>query len=430
MRNTIRVVAALAGFAGVAWAQTGASEPSLIRRIEARARDQVAHLPDYTCLETVDRFHKEGGGRVAHKLEPLDTVQLEVLFSGGHEWFGRPGDRELNERDPSKFIGAGMIANGLFALFVHNILLAHASRFTDAGEELVGGARAHRFDYVLPFALSEQHVALIFGSGKVGLTGSLWVNPVSAELVRLEVHASEIPEYLPLERMDGELDYAPTRIGERVALLPQEARLHVVETPGEENYDRFSFTHCSQFHAESEIRFEVPQALNTEAGGGAVRPRISTLPALLRVPIRLKTQLTPAMAVGDLIEGQVVGDVWLKGVVAVADGTVVRGRLRRLERFRGGEASFVVGLEFTEVALATGPVRFDADLIRVENAAKVRQELKRRVLLPVTVPGREDAHETITLPELAGVAQFFVPGNSPELPAAMTTVWRTRGPLR
>jgi hypothetical protein len=126
---------------------------------------------------------------------------------------------------------------------------------------------AHRFDYLLPLALSNQHMDLIYGSGKVGLKGSVWFDPASAGLLRMEVHATEIPEYLPLDRMDGELNFAGMRIGESTALLPQEAWMRVVESTGEENYDRFGFTHCSEFRVQSAISFDAPAP--TENGGGA-----------------------------------------------------------------------------------------------------------------------------------------------------------------
>ncbi len=66
----------------------------------------------------------------------------------------------------------------------------------------------------------------------------------------------------------------------------------------------------------------------------------------------------------------------------------------------------------------------------MENAGKLQQALPRKVALTANSAGVSRSVETIVLPELPGVASFFVPGKSLELPPALVLVWRTRGPLR
>jgi len=62
-------------------------EVVLLSRIKEHARADLDHLPSYTCLETIQRFQRHD----APNLSPLDTVQLEVFYSEGHEWYGAPG---------------------------------------------------------------------------------------------------------------------------------------------------------------------------------------------------------------------------------------------------------------------------------------------------------------------------------------------------
>src|ERR1051326_8858571 len=60
-------------------------------RVKSHILDELSNLPNYTCLETVTRFHRQPM-RVpvqhleVHKLEPLDTVVLEVVYSNHQEF--------------------------------------------------------------------------------------------------------------------------------------------------------------------------------------------------------------------------------------------------------------------------------------------------------------------------------------------------------
>jgi hypothetical protein len=55
------------------------------------------------------------------KLERLDTVRLEVVYSNHREWYGSPSDKNFNVDNPLEFIGAGMIGTGVFAMIAHNV---------------------------------------------------------------------------------------------------------------------------------------------------------------------------------------------------------------------------------------------------------------------------------------------------------------------
>jgi len=150
-----------------------------------------------------------------------------------------------------------------------------------------------------------------------------------------------------------------------------------------------------------------------------------TLPALLQITVELTTPITSNDYVGKLIEGRIVGDVQRKGKVVIEDGARVRGRIRRLDRYAGGE-SFAVGLEFTEVRARGVPMRFYADLLKIEKRKGIRTVLRE----PVRLANRPEVTDEIVLPELPGVASFFIEGKTFILPSSFRTVWRTRGLLR
>jgi hypothetical protein len=406
-------------------AQDLSPETILLSRIKAHMAAELTQLPNYTCLETIARFHKEPRAR---RLSPLDSVHLEIVYSGGHEWHGLPGDVSLSEENPVAFIGTGMIGYGLFGITLHNVFVADAAQFTARGEDSINGRRAVKYDFRLPKLTSRFVITLVGGRGIVGEEGSFWADPETLDLLRLDAEATEIPPFLPLAFMKSSVSYARTRIGEFDALLAQQADLQMRGTDDVGNFDHFDFTHCRTYHTTSSIKFDanpfdeskVPDAAKPE-----IRVAQTKIPALLGVTIQLTAPITDRDPVGKLLEAKVVGDVKYRGNVVIASGAPVRGRIRRLDQ-APGKAIFAVGLEFTEVQVQGTPVRFYADLLRLDKMKGVQPELRQKVIL---LEGRI-GDRTLVLPELPGVASFFVTGKTFTLPIGFRTVWRTRGPIR
>ena len=429
-----RLTAAVLVMASRAAAQDLAPEMLLLARIKSHMREELSHLPNYTCLETIARFHKEPGhpSKFQGQLEPLDALRLEIVYSNHSEWYGAPGDPNFTADNPFGFIGSGMIGTGAFATILHNVL--EGALVTYRGQEDLGGRTAVTYDFRLPDW--ELEISIPGGFGTVGEEGSFWVDPQSLDLIRLESRAVDIPPYLPLEETSKVVNYARTRIGEHTVLLAQQADLHMLETRGVESYDRIEFTHCRAFSVQSAIRFDLEPQSDTAKPSSLDSPKTLTaaggpmeaVPALLPVTVQLITAITDNDAVGTLIEAKVSGDVVRKGKIVIPDGSPVRGRIRRLERSGTGK-DFIVGLEFTEVQVRGGPLRFCADLLWMDKRPGIRPTLSEQVLVR-TGSGYQTGSQTITLPELPGVASFFVHGSTFTVPSGFRTVWRTRGLIR
>lgn len=418
----------------VAAAQDLSPEPQLLVRIESHMREELSHLPNYTCLETIARFQNETArqSKPPGRLEPLDTVRLEVVYSNRREWYGAPGERSLSADNPLEFVDSGLVGTGAFAMILHNVF--EAAMITYRGQEDLGGRTAVKYDFRLPGPALK--ISIPGGLGTVGQEGSFWVDPQSLDLIRLDSRAIDIPRYLPLEETSTKVNYARTQIGGATALLAQQADLHMLETSGVEGYDRIEFTHCRAFSAQSAIRF-ASEPHNTGEPSPSEGPNtlsvaraVEAVPALLLVTVQLTTPITDKDAVGTLIEGKISGDVLRKGKIVIPNGSLVRGRIRRLERYRdSGSKDFIVGLEFTEVQIDGESRRFYADLLRMDKRPGIRPSLSEQVLVTSSA-GLRTRSQTITLPELPGVASFFVYGKTFTVPSGFRTVWRTRGLIR
>jgi len=401
-------------------AQSVAPEVLMQARIKAHAVHELENVPNYTCLETVSRFRADtrSRSRMERVLALLDTVRLEVVYSGGREWYGSPGERNLGTPNPAAFVGGGMIGNGSFAGILHNVMAG--AKITYGGEETKGGRRAVRFDFVLPSRLKSMLVTLPEGQGQVGQEGSFWADPVSLDLVAVEARVTEIPPSLPLRDSETSVQFARMRIGNFDVLMAQQAETHMRTAKGVESFNRMEFTHCRAYAAQSEIRFEAP---GVEEAAPTPRPStgsVAAIPPFLTVRMELTTPVSDSDNVGTLIEARVMEDVLNKGAVAIPKGSVVHGRIRRLEKYRGGTA-YIVALEFSEI----GTRPFYANLLSIHKDPKIHVELKEQVV----VPNGQAREQKITLPELPGVASFFVNGSSFTLPKGFQTTWRTRGAI-
>ncbi|HVY91959.1 MAG TPA: hypothetical protein VHA14_04385 [Bryobacteraceae bacterium] len=388
--------------------------PEVIRlaRIKDRAGADLENLPSYTCLETIQRFERHNDPHFS----PLDTIQLEVFFSGRHEWYGAPGGQALNTDDPTTFVATGMIGTGNFGIALHNIL--NSARFTYAGKEERSGQQAEKYLFHFDVDPDAFRIAVPGADLAVGEEGVLWADAKTFDPIRLEYAAADIPPELPIISQTSSIDYGRVRIGDRDVLLPQRSDQDLLYTKTIESFSHMEFSQCRAYEAETTIHFgdaPDPQAQTAAPPPPSPPP---PFPALLKVTVELITPISNTDVVGKLIDGRISTEVLSKGKVVLPAGAVVHGRIRRLEHF--DENTWIIGLEFTEVETPAGKQLFYADLLSMDTS-----KLLKLAHSETTNAGKVE----IKLAEVPGVAAFFATGQTFALPAGFRTVWRTRGPI-
>jgi hypothetical protein len=394
----------------------------LLSRIKRHMRQELTHLPDYTCLETAQRQARPAGSKGDPK--PMDVVRLEVLYTGKHELYAAPGDLDFREERPSAFVAGGLSASGLFGMFLHAIFVNDLGTFTWRGEEQPGGRSVVRYDYRVPALTSGWTIHSGAAAGQVGMKGSIWADPESLDLLRLKVQADDIPPILDVTDATILIEYSRTRIGPANVLLPQSGELRLRHTTGAESRNLMDYTHCRSFQAQSKLTFGEPAEPAAAPLIGLppaehATPRVLVLPAGLVLNIKLAAPINEAESVGASIAGTVAGDIAVKGKVLVPDGAYVSGRIRRLERSDQSGGYVTLGMEFMEIRSGESIYRFYADLQDMEARPDIGWMLTDNGKIEVS-------RERRSLPNLPGVATFFILGSRFTLPAGFRTIWKTR----
>ncbi len=413
---------------GLAWIASAQGLPPgtlLLARVKAHMREELARLPNCSCLETVRRNYQPAGG----KMRLLDTVRLEVLYSEHHELYASPGASGFSENQPMDFVGSGAIGNGQFAMFLSEVASEHGLSYEYQGEETLQGRRLAHYHYHVPANLSGHMISLPEGSGRVGGKGEFWADPATYDIVRLSLEAVEIPPELPVLAYVTSIDYAHTNLGGTDFLLPQSADSRLAKFSGEDNRNHIEFTHCHLYGAQSSVSFGPREGFPQFGASSVLEMNRELLPAL-QVIVKLSTRITEKTDVGASIEGVVEGNVLRKKAVLIPNGSRVRGRVRRLEWYEEKGGYYVVALEFTEIEAAGKRYRFFADLEGTDGLPGLRQTIRThkeatKSLLPV---GEQTVYsdEILSLPDLPGVGSFFVQARRLDLPPGFRTTWKTR----
>jgi hypothetical protein len=359
-----------------------APELLTLARIKVKAAENLKALPNYTCLETIERSRRRAPSR---RYELVDTVRLEVAVVGGKELFAWPGGGQFEERELSKMVPGGAIGNGNFALHARSVFLSNAARFTYVGERFRDDKRTIRYDYRVPRMFSGYTIRVGEARGIVAYYGSFWVDADSLDLLRLEVNADEIPPNLPLQMSSDAMEYTRVPIGGSDFLLPQSSELVMVDVTGGESRNRTTFSGCRQYAGESVLSFAEPPP-ETPVAPPAIED--VSLPPGTVLNLALDSEITHTSAVGDVVTARLVSPVKRNGAIIAPKGAKLAGRLTRLNRNHGRYDYYCVGLTFSSIEFENKRGEIDGSLLetgQITGIQAVPRALSLTVLqMPVT----------------------------------------------
>ena len=288
-RNAILAVSLLA-LPALTWQAELPRDLLLLRDIKLRMRENLAHVPNYTCLETVARGRHGPPSLVVAvpgKSVPfrrIDTLRFEVAEVDGEELFAFPGNHDFSKMELSEIAPTGLMGSGSFSGFLNQIFNSDSPQFHFAGEEKLDGRPTIRYDFLVSQLESRYLVYTEWGRAIVGFHGSFWADPRTFDLIRLELFGDDIPPSLGIDFTGNRMEYAMVRIGVSNVLLPQSGEISMRRLDGWADRNSLTFTHCREYGVESTISF-ADVGDSAEATGGT---RNVELPSSLELTISLE----------------------------------------------------------------------------------------------------------------------------------------------
>jgi hypothetical protein len=308
-----------------------------LAKIKVKMAETLERLPNFTCLQTVERSRRLAG---KGKYELLDTLRLEVAMVDKRE------KRRVTEMVS---LQAGAIGDGVFGSLARGVFTSNAPQFQFFGETERDGRKLLRYDFQVALMHSGFQVKVIGrGEAVVAYRGSFWADAENLDVVRLEVVADEIPLHLQMQRTSDTMVYERMQIGERTFLMPRLAEMSLIDLRGNENRNRIELSSCKQYTGESVLTFNEVE-LKDESKPAA--PRQVEIPAGLSLPVKLETSIEEGRsAVGDPITAVVESNIKQRGQLIIPKGAKLAGRITRLVKVGSNRlASYWVGFEFTLV---------------------------------------------------------------------------------
>lgn len=389
-------------------------------RIKEKTRKLLLRLPDYTCLETIQRSRR---AREKDRFRRVDTLRVDVAFIGGKELFSWPGARKFGETDVTDFISQGLISNGDFALHALSIFVNGSAQIEFAGDEILNGRLAARYDFRIPYLSSGAVLAYAYRRGRVAEHGSFWADAETFDVLRLDVYADEIPPDLPITAAHTAIHYRRVRLESAEVYIPESTELLMTESSGLQSLNSAEFSQCHQFRGESTISFaDAPRNL-AQLEAAAATQEIE-LPSNLLLELALDQPVDSETSnEGDLITAHTLGDLGVKGKVIVPKGALARGRIRRLEHHEHPESRFVVQLEFVELEFDNKRATFSGVLEGFDSLPGLSTKFPSgRSGLPGSLFGDVFAMQSV---DLQGVGTLNVEGTRLRLKRGFRLAWRT-----
>jgi len=404
-------------------------------------RDEVlrhaTRIPNYTCLETVDRDIYQWAGEPPKSCDSIlgrrkkaelsvllkkmrsDRLRLDVLLTSVQEVYSWAGAGKFEDIEIDQLIPEGAMGTGPFATHLLNLFETRNPRFVFDGDASEGGRQLMEFSFTVPLAESHYRIKGHNGWVTTGYSGTLLVDALTSELVKLNVRTDELAPETGQCETDTELKYGKVPLGGIDYLLPLATRQRFIGRDGIEAENQVAFSACHEFRGESTLLVE-------DHGEGKPKTRPAAPPEPLKLPLGLPISIeilaeihAAEAAAGDMFEARLKKPILdQRQKLLVAAGARIDGRLMRVElRHANPEYTVAMRLETIEID-------------GVKHPLSVTPNRRTRDLRTTTKGGLRDRGIEIELPLPSethyGVYHFS--GVNAVIPRGFETQWTTATP--
>ncbi|HTQ56946.1 MAG TPA: hypothetical protein VMI94_20905 [Bryobacteraceae bacterium] len=343
-------------------AQIPPDAASGLRRAREILSERDRRLPDYTCVQTVDRrhyrrlnpHHPAATCDQVRSLSPADLVltttdrlRLELKVSKGVEIGSWPGSR-FSEQSIFKLIGGGAYGTGMLGALIADVFVNGGAAYQYLGERTSGGARLAAYAYQVPVAASHYQVKTREDWTAVPFAGEFRLDSASFALRHITEQAVRLPAETGACQVDTTVDYQKIPVGHGEFLLPRTSSIRTIMQDQTETQIDAAYTGCREYRGEATIHFgESPLA-------GAAAPRetdVGPLPAGLRLSVALAAPIdTDIAAAGDIIRARLRAPMVERGSkIVVPAGAAVEGRILRIEHWVPKPGRFTIDVMLEKI---------------------------------------------------------------------------------
>ncbi len=227
----------------------------LIRKAANAALDFTETLPNYTCQEMVSRYESQASPANWHA---NDLMSMDVVYENGKEDYrniavnGKPTKKSLEESGGAWSTGEfGTILISLFSPYT-------AAEFRYARDSRIAGVSAKEYSFSV--ARERSHWTVHVGSQTYmpAYSGTVWIDPATARVLRIEMQAKDLPEGFPADRVESATDYQYVRLGGvQQYLLPVHAEILSCQRGTNSCFkNAIDFRNYHKFEGQSNITYE------------------------------------------------------------------------------------------------------------------------------------------------------------------------------
>jgi hypothetical protein len=229
----------------------------LIRRAADAAMEFTETLPSYICAEMVTRSMSQS---TPANFQAIDVVSMEVVYENGKEDYR---NIQINGKKTVKKIEdtGGAWSTGEFGTVLVDLFSpATAADFHFRRDSRAGGVMAKMYDFTVNRENSHWSIHAASQSYSPAFSGSVWIDPATSRVLRIEMEAQGMPKDFPLDHVESATDYQYVRLGDaKQYLLPVHAETLSCERGT--NYcsrNVIDFRNCHKYTGESTITFGAP----------------------------------------------------------------------------------------------------------------------------------------------------------------------------
>jgi hypothetical protein len=230
-------------------------DDDLIRKAQDKALEFTETLPNYVCREMIARFQSE---TAPADWRPIDVVSADVVYDKGKEDYrnlkinGKPIKKGMEEM-------AGSWSTGEFGTILIDLFSpATSADFRFRRTSRTAGMDAKVYDFQVERENSHWNVRTGSQSFQPAYRGSVWIDPKTARVLRIEMQARNMPEEFPLDKVESAVDYEYVRLGStQQFLLPVHSEtLSCQRGTNRCSRNTIDFRNYHKYAGEADIQYE------------------------------------------------------------------------------------------------------------------------------------------------------------------------------